>query len=269
VVDAGEPVAIIRRHRFLALFTNPYSHSLYAKTPVHRIAEDNMVIGHIEEPLESLSRQLTESGFLEQEDFIITDAFGQYRGMGNILDLLREITALQVRLARHANPLTGLPGNVTIKETIEAWLMADTRFVVAYIDIDHFKPVNDEYGYACGDAVIRVLGQLLETRVAGSSAFAGHIGGDDFVIIAAPEQWQVISDDLFARFTDATEELAAWHAAVSRPTLSIAALEIASGAGLTEAQIAGELSVLKKRAKARHGHSLLTDQDRFTHQSSD
>jgi GGDEF domain-containing protein len=140
---------------------------------------------------------------------------------------------------------------------------------VAYIDIDHFKPVNDEYGYACGDEVIRVLGQLLETRIAGSSAFAGHIGGDDFVVVTAPEQWRAISDDLFARFNDLTAPLAEWHTGVPRPTLSVAALDVERGASVTGAQLAGELSVLKKRAKARQGHCLLIDATPFTHQSGD
>ncbi|HBK36992.1 MAG TPA: GGDEF domain-containing protein, partial [Halomonas sp.] len=86
--------------------------------------------------LEALSQQLTDSRDIEQEDFVIVDSAGHYLGMGNIVDLLREITAIQVRQARHANPLTGLPGNILINETLASYLAQGSGFAAGYVDLD-------------------------------------------------------------------------------------------------------------------------------------
>jgi GGDEF domain-containing protein len=80
--------------------------------------------------------------------------------------------------ARQANPLTGLPGNRSIGAALAA-LLGGSGGSAAYVDIEDFKPFNDYYGFARGDAVIRLLGGLLRAGLPG--CFVGHVGGDDFV----------------------------------------------------------------------------------------
>jgi len=75
-----------------------------------------------------------------------------------------------------------LPGNVPIDEHIQQLVDREKEFSLAYVDINHFKPFNDQYGYRRGDAVIRWLGQLLE-EFCTPSTFIGHVGGDDFVLV--------------------------------------------------------------------------------------
>ncbi len=92
--------------------------------------------------------------------------------------------ALQSRLrkimseAGSANPLTGLPGNQIVRRVLEGHVLNGEDYA-AYIDITGFKPFNDYYGFARGDAVLRCLAELLEQSLSGY--FVGHIGGDDFV----------------------------------------------------------------------------------------
>lgn len=92
--------------------------------------------------------------------------------------------ALQSRLrkimseAGSANPLTGLPGNQIVRRVLEGHVLNGEDHA-AYIDITGFKPFNDYYGFARGDAVLRCLAELLEQSL--SEYFVGHIGGDDFV----------------------------------------------------------------------------------------
>lgn len=81
------------------------------------------------------------------------------------------------------NPLTGLPGNRTIRRILQRDVLRGSHKAV-YVDIINFKPFNDHYGFALGDAVIRRLGQVLEESVDG---FTGHIGGDDFICTGAGE----------------------------------------------------------------------------------
>ena len=93
-------------------------------------------------------------------------------------------SALQSRLrkimseAGSANPLTGLPGNQVIRRVLEGDVL-NGEDCAAYIDITGFKPFNDYYGFARGDAVLRCLAELLEESM--GEYFVGHIGGDDFV----------------------------------------------------------------------------------------
>jgi PleD family two-component response regulator len=91
------------------------------------------------------------------------------------------------RLDLSSNPLTHLPGSPTIEEEVWKRLRMGFPFAFAYLDIDQFKAYNDVYGYEAGDKVIKRLGTIMSQAVKRSptdATVAGHIGGDDFVLIA-------------------------------------------------------------------------------------
>lgn len=88
-----------------------------------------------------------------------------------------------------ASPLTRLPGSPSIAEEVSRRIAAGEPFAFLYADIDRFKAFNDACGYAQGDAIIRETAAILAEAAAaepGSSAFVGHVGGDDFVVICSP-----------------------------------------------------------------------------------
>jgi diguanylate cyclase (GGDEF)-like protein len=89
-----------------------------------------------------------------------------------------------------ANPLTRLPGNVSILNELSRLLENRSLFAVCYIDLDKFKAYNDKYGFEHGDAVIRETARILIRTLQEEDRqddFIGHIGGDDFVVITTPE----------------------------------------------------------------------------------
>jgi PleD family two-component response regulator len=103
-------------------------------------------------------------------------------------ELLARIRMVLRRTAQglEANPLTRLPGNLSIQRELESRIASGERFAVCYVDLNHFKSFNDHYGFKRGDEVIeRTAKLLLETsRAHGSPTdFVGHIGGDDFIVI--------------------------------------------------------------------------------------
>ncbi len=107
-------------------------------------------------------------------------------------ELLARIRMILRRTARdlEANPLTRLPGNVSILNELASCLESNALFAVCYIDIDKFKSYNDKYGFEHGDEVIRETARILiqSTHELGNpNDFVGHIGGDDFVIVTAPD----------------------------------------------------------------------------------
>jgi diguanylate cyclase (GGDEF)-like protein len=104
---------------------------------------------------------------------------------------------------RAVNPLSGLPGNPTITEEIEARLARSEDFALLYVDIDRFKEFNDHYGFTRGDRVITMLAEILVQVADGEQRFVGHIGGDDFVVLARSDQAEALAERITRGF-DAT-----------------------------------------------------------------
>jgi diguanylate cyclase (GGDEF)-like protein len=106
-------------------------------------------------------------------------------------ELLARIRMILRRTKRdlEANPLTRLPGNVSIINELQNRLPDKSLFAVCYIDLDKFKAYNDKYGFEHGDEVIRETARILirtVREIGNPDDFIGHIGGDDFVIVTTP-----------------------------------------------------------------------------------
>ena len=107
-------------------------------------------------------------------------------------ELLARVKSSLVRITRDldANPLTKLPGNVSLLKELEERTKAQLPMAVGYIDLSKFKEFNDRYGFEKGDEVIGHLAVIISKALEalGNSAdFLGHIGGDDFLLITTPD----------------------------------------------------------------------------------
>ena len=105
-------------------------------------------------------------------------------------ELLARVKMVLRRASRDldANPLTRLPGNISIQHELERRIASSDPYAVCYLDLNRFKAFNDHYGFKRGDEVIQMTAQVLlaATKARGGPAdFVGHIGGDDFLIITA------------------------------------------------------------------------------------
>jgi diguanylate cyclase (GGDEF)-like protein len=107
------------------------------------------------------------------------------------------------RTEREANPLTGLPGNVSIEKELRRRVDSKEPFVFAICDVDYFKAYNDHYGYARGDQAIKMTASVITEAVeelGTGEDFIGHIGGDDFVYITTPEKADLLGERVTAEF---------------------------------------------------------------------
>ncbi len=123
-------------------------------------------------------------------------------------ELLARVRMVLRRTAQEleANPLTKLPGNVSIQKELESRLASDAPFSVCYVDLDRFKAFNDHYGFERGDQTITHTARLLleaVSRHGNPTDFIGHIGGDDFVIMTTPDCAEAIAQRVVEQF-DAT-----------------------------------------------------------------
>ena len=107
------------------------------------------------------------------------------------------------RFSISLNPLTLLPGNVSIDKEITNRIEANLKFAVLYIDLDNFKSFNDYYGFDKGDKVIKHTADIILEAVSkqgNANDFIGHIGGDDFIVISTPEKIEVICREIIDNF---------------------------------------------------------------------
>jgi len=107
------------------------------------------------------------------------------------------------RTQRESNPLTGLPGNVSIEQEITRRIESNTPFAFCYCDTDDFKGFNDYYGYSRGDDAIKMTASIILKAVeehGTENDFVGHIGGDDFVYITSPSKAEIIGERICAEF---------------------------------------------------------------------
>ncbi len=103
----------------------------------------------------------------------------------------------------NANPLTGLPGNITIIREAERRLAEGTPFATGYVDLDNFKSFNDKYGFSRGDEVLRMTARILVNAVRGLNCpetYLGHVGGDDFIFLAPPALAEQACQDMIRSF---------------------------------------------------------------------
>ena len=198
--EQGQPVGIVHRHSLSDALLKPFATDLFARKPISRLMSSDFLAVDIGQSLQQVSRLLTSRARQRmEEDFIIVQQ-GRYRGLGRVIDVLKLITELKIQQARHANPLTLLPGNVPIQQCLGRLLQQSREAVVCYVDIDSFKPFNDLYGYARGDEVLLCLAQCLNERVDPSRDFVGHIGGDDFLLVLGSTDWRKRLNQLLEDF---------------------------------------------------------------------
>jgi len=102
-----------------------------------------------------------------------------------------------------ASPLTYLPGNPVIEQMMMARIANHAPLAVLYVDLNHFKSYNDEYGWLKGDIVIKLLAKVIQNAVivkGGADDFIGHVGGDDFVVLSTPKYAGAIAQEIITLF---------------------------------------------------------------------
>lgn len=84
------------------------------------------------------------------------------------------------------DPLTSVFNKETTQNLIDQKLKKNEHFCFLILDVDDFKSVNDNYGHAVGDKVLKCLGNLFKNHFR-QSDIVGRIGGDEFIILVQDE----------------------------------------------------------------------------------
>lgn len=132
-----------------------------------------------------------------------------YSSTARARDRLREAYDRVAEQATH-DPLTGLANRSLFIDRLRSAIGRSRRrhqsFALAYIDIDGFKPVNDQHGHQAGDALLRQIAQRLQARLRDEDTLA-RLGGDEFAMIL--EQAHEPPESVQALFANILDSLAA------------------------------------------------------------
>lgn len=214
VNEVNEPVGILREHDLKEYVYSPYGISLlmnqtYGEEPYRYIRRVPVAPAH-----SRLDRILELAAMETVAEALIITENGQYLGCLDSRTLLQILHEQELVSARDQNPLTRLPGNTLIAERMTEAMQPDEQAtIVAYFDFDNFKPFNDSYGFRIGDRVIQMFADLLRRDWLTSFDFAGHVGGDDFVLIMnrPPAQIDEALDSIRETITFFTQDVRVFY----------------------------------------------------------
>ena len=110
----------------------------------------------------------------------------------------------------HHDYLTGLPNRVKFQKEIEKTMSqsknTDRNVAILFIDLDHFKNINDSFGHNIGDKVIKIIANRIQQCIRADSCLA-RFGGDEFVILVndyyGKKYLEAISENILASISQA------------------------------------------------------------------
>jgi len=105
----------------------------------------------------------------------------EFRNVGE-----RRDTQQRVSFLAHHDPLTSLPNRELMRtrlaEAVERANAAELRCAVLWIDLDHFKDINDIHGHVVGDQILRIVAEKLKFEMPAETLIS-RLGGDEFVVL--------------------------------------------------------------------------------------
>ncbi|MDD3569613.1 MAG: GGDEF domain-containing protein [Lachnospiraceae bacterium] len=204
-------------------------------------------------------------------DSIVVTKNNKFLGIVTVMDLLIASINVRVKRASEASPLTGLPGNWAVQSIIFDTIKATEPFSVIYLDLDNFKAYNDAYGFSNGDLMITAVSKAMKANC-DENDFLGHIGGDDFVIIAKRTNVISLCEEIIKSFESLIRPLYLiedWERGyiVSKnrngfvenfpiTTLSIAVITNKDGDYQSVEQLSKTIALTKKKCKLKSGNAI-------------
>ena len=193
VLENKRPRGLVMRNKFYYLLGRKYGLELFLKKEVSKLMDPAPLILDYYLPIKDVSKFSMTRNNQSVYDHLIITKNDLYFGVVTIKDLLEKTSQIELNIARHSNPLTGLPGNILIEKNLQECMASCKNYCVLYMDLDNFKPYNDLYGFEKGDLMISLAGRILKKKVEKQfpeKSFIGHIGGDDFVatFCSSPEE---------------------------------------------------------------------------------
>lgn len=197
VDELDTPLAIVERHAFVEFFGKPFTPEVHGRKTIlqllqlFQVLKQRPIIVDVETRIDDIARIVVDAGLEHLIAGFIVTREGQYLGLGNIHDLLNELTrAKQEALYHmaHYDQLTGIANRMLLLDRLEKQSHQLRRSgdvgALLMIDLDRFKQVNDSFGHSFGDALLREVAVRL-CGCAREGDTVARIGGDEFALLMA------------------------------------------------------------------------------------
>jgi diguanylate cyclase (GGDEF)-like protein/PAS domain S-box-containing protein len=147
--------------------------------------------------------------------------------IASILDITQQVEhERRIKQLVHFDPLTGLPNRTLLHDRVNQAIQAAARkqshVAILFLDLDHFKNVNDTLGHSTGDDLLVEIGKRLTSAIRESDTVA-RVGGDEFVIVladTAAAEAAVVAAKLLTSVSERC--LIGNHALAATPSIGIA-----------------------------------------------
>ncbi len=191
IVDNGIPVGLVMRTELFSKLSKKFGFDLFYHRPVSCVMNPNFLVIDFKQSIDTVAKQVLGRTVSRLYDAFVITKNDTYYGISTVHALLEKMTTLKIKFAAQANPLTGLPGNNSIRTFVEKMIDMNWDFACVYLDLDNFKAYNNYYGFCKGDDVLKKTADLITEIFKNSSiGYVGHIGGDDFFSVIHPEEIQ-------------------------------------------------------------------------------
>lgn len=270
IVEGNRVIGVITRYELHVKISGPFGYSLFSNKPIIEIMDTDFLQVDVETPIHTVAKLAMRRDAKHLYDFITVTQNGDYYGIVTVKELLEKTIEIEVNVAKHLNPLTELPGNLLIEQQLQQCVEVQEGYAVLYLDLDNFKPYNDVYGFEKGDQILMHVAKLLKEIVLPSD-FIGHIGGDDFIVVASTEQSMMYCEQIIQQFDASIEQFYTpkdvangWITSKNRhgkdelfPLLTISIAGIMNHHFHTTYDLARIVSEVKKRCKQMIGSNYL------------
>jgi diguanylate cyclase (GGDEF)-like protein/PAS domain S-box-containing protein len=223
--EEGTPVArfmtipVVSRDQMVAVVGVANKAEPYTDTDVRQLTQIMDVVWKIadrqqaEERLRQFAEQLEARVEMRTHEFERANAELEAANLeiaaanGELQNLLREQDRLQSELAYRVlhDPLTGLANRTMFQERLDqAFRVSERGVAVLWIDLDHFKEVNDIFGHEVGDEMLLAVADRLREVVRDTDDIA-RMGGDEFAVVlpnVVESEAQTVGDRVLAALTD-------------------------------------------------------------------
>jgi diguanylate cyclase (GGDEF)-like protein len=202
VLDGKKAIGLVMRDKIFFQLGTRFGFNLYMDRCITKVMDRHPLIVDYYTPMTEVSQLTMQRSQEKIYDEVIITKDNAYFSTVSIKDLLLQVSEQRILEAKNANPLTGLPGNLSINKEIIKRIETKVLFSVLYIDLDNFKAYNDTYGYQKGDDLINYTAQVLRKtgNVVDQDVFIGHVGGDDFIVITKPKCDDLMSKNIIKAF---------------------------------------------------------------------
>lgn len=213
IVDAdGYPIGIISLRKYQQMIASPYGHALNQRKGVLEIMQDDFHVGELDADIEQAFSEFSNPTQVLSHGLVLIDQHGQYMGGLNAVSVVKSITEIhvqiqarlraeifereeieqQIRNIADTDTLTSVLNRRAFVREIDALVESKQDFVCAFIDLDRFKPLNDRYGHAVGDQVLRKISERLQNMP--MCSLPARLGGDEFAFITFFESTSAARD---------------------------------------------------------------------------